>query len=65
MQSISARIALLIAGAAAALALIIGHSPMASSSGQDVAGDNGWSAATVSVSAAAPVTDTAQDNGWS
>ncbi|MER5730559.1 hypothetical protein ABT084_19880 [Streptomyces sp. NPDC002138] len=57
MQSISARIALLIAGVAAALALIIGHSPVVSSSGQTLAGDNGWSAPTLSA--------TVQDNGWS
>ncbi|MFJ7208120.1 hypothetical protein ACIQWR_31905 [Streptomyces sp. NPDC098789] len=57
MQSISARIALLITGVAAALALIIGQSPMNSSTGQNVAGDNGWSA---------PVkTATTFDNGWS
>ena len=57
MQSISARIALLITGVAAALAIIIRQSPMESSTGQNVAGDNGWSA---------PVkTATTFDNGWS
>ncbi|MDJ0381537.1 hypothetical protein [Streptomyces sp. G-G2] len=56
MQSIPAPITLLITGAAAALALIIGHSPVLSSAGQTVAGDNGWSTS---------VKATELDNGWS
>lgn len=54
MLSFPARIALLVSGLAAAVALIIGHSAVESSS---VLADNGWSAP---VPLAAPA-----DNGWS
>ncbi|MGX1883254.1 hypothetical protein [Streptomyces sp. NPDC055287] len=68
MQSFSARIALIVSGFAAALALIIGHSAVESTPDRVVA-DNGWSNPGPAVlldngwSATGPAT--LLDNGWS
>ncbi|MFE2017350.1 hypothetical protein ACFW9O_04740 [Streptomyces sp. NPDC059499] len=70
MQSFSARIALIVSGFAAALALIIGQSVLESTPSRTVA-DNGWSTPGPAVllddngwSAPAPAAPQ-DDNGWS
>ncbi|MEV1048930.1 hypothetical protein [Streptomyces sp. NPDC049916] len=70
MQSFSARLALVVSGFVAALALIIGHSALESTPGPGI-DDNGWSAPALTApqddngwSGPAPATPQ-DDNGWS